>query len=196
MKEEQISFKTIISKIKKDFKLNPDFDKKITYDDFSIFAKGDFFKKYYQWRIDDFNYPVYLVSVSNSIRTIGINPMYDGSVRYRSFKYVYCYLEFNIDVPNTIIRPASFPEIIISSLFHNRIRLRGFTRFNLNYILESNDEIVIQNYLTIEIIELIEKLDDIYVEFRNNKCMIKYLRTPSYIDLYNVIQLSKLIIKM
>src|SRR5450631_489007 len=115
MKEEEDIFKSLIAKIKADYSLMPATLDVLQLNGFSILEKGDGYKISYCWELES---SFYLFSLYNSYRLRSIDPA-AKQPRYRSFKYLYCFLTLNMDFPDTIIRPNTLGEKLANLLTHS-----------------------------------------------------------------------------
>jgi hypothetical protein len=57
--------------------------------------------------------------------------------RYRSFKYLYCFLTLTTDLPDWIIRSNTLGEKIANLITHSHTRIPHNSKFNSKYLLES-----------------------------------------------------------
>jgi len=142
------------------------------FDRFTTINKGGYFSLRRCWRID--NSPnAYLVSFYNSYN----NAAAKGSLDYHSriSTYLGSFVQFDINVPDTIIQPFTLAERLMDLLFHENIHLNNHPVFNKKYILHSTDKTLIVQILTDELINEIGSYDGLNIEIRNNTCVIYFL---------------------
>jgi hypothetical protein len=187
MKDEEDIFKSLIAKIKADYPLIPAALDVLQLNGFSILEKGDGYKIGYCWELES-NF--YLFSLYNSYRLRSIDPT-AKQPRYRSFKYLYCFLTLSTDLPDTIIRPNTLGEKLANLLTHSHTRIPHNSKFNNRYLLESTAPDVFISKMTDELLLHIEDFEGLYLEIRDKKCLLLHLRPANYDDTVRLIEISK-----
>jgi len=187
MKEEEEVFKSLITRIKADHPLTSAGIDVLPLDGFSILEKGDGFKISYCWELEP---GFYLFSLYNSYRLRNIDPAVQKP-RYRSFKYLYCFLTLSTDLPDTIIRPNTLGEKLANLITHSHMKIPHNSKFNNRYLLESTAPEVIISRMTDELILHIERFNELYIEIRDKKCLLLHLRPANYDETVQLIEISK-----
>jgi hypothetical protein len=187
MKGEEEIFNSLIAKIKADYPLMPAARNVLQLNGFSILEKGDGYKISYCWELES---SLYLVSLYNSYRLHNIDPSAQKP-RYRSFKYLYCFLTPSTDLPDTIIRPNTLGEKLANLLTHSHTRISRNGKFNSRYLLESTDPDALISKMTDELLLHIENFEELYLEIRDKKCLLLHLRPANYEDTVQLIEISK-----
>jgi hypothetical protein len=154
---------------------------------FSILEKGDGFKVSYCWELQP---SFYLFSLYNSYRLHNIDPAAQKP-RFRSFKYLYCFLTLSTDLPDTIIRPNTPGDKLVDLFTHSHTRIPHNSKFNSRYLLESTASDALISKLTDELLLHIENFEDLYLEIRDRKCLLLHLRPANYDDTVQLIEISK-----
>jgi hypothetical protein len=192
MKGEEEIFKSLIAQIKADYPLTPAALGVLQLDEFSVLEKGDGFKISYCWELES---GLNLFSLYNSYRLHSINPA-DQKPRFRSFKYLYCFLTLSTDLPDTIIRPNTLAEKLANLVTHSHTRIPHYSKFNSRYLVESITPDLLISKLTDELLLYIENFEDLYLEIRDKKCLLLHLRPANYNDTVQLIEISKRVISI
>ena len=145
-------FKSLIDKIKADYQLVPACRDVLQLNGFSILEKGDGFKVSYCWELQS---GLYLFSLYNSYRLHNIDPAVQKP-RFKSFKYLYCFLTLTTDLPDTIVRPNTLGEKIANLITHSHTRIPRNSKFNSRYLVESTASDLFISKLTDELLLHIE----------------------------------------
>lgn len=171
-------------------KLNFDFNR------FSTLPKGDSFKLKNCWKFPGISEQVYIVSYSNSYRLASVKAEIEYSPYNVTSDYLAAYIIFNNDVPDTIIQPITFAEMVMNILFHQNIKIPNHSAFNKKYLLQSFDKERIVEILTIGAIEILEIQEDLNLEIRNNECLIHFLRPIQEDDGLTLVNIVKKLINI
>ena len=187
MKSDDEIFKSFVAKIKADYPLTPASLNLLQLNGFSILEKGDGYRISYCWELQS---GLYLFSLYNSYRLHNIDPAAQKP-RYKSFKYLYCFLTLTTDLPDTIIRPNTLGEKLANLVTHSHTRIPHNSKFNSRYLLESTAPDVVISKLTDELLLHIENFEELYLEIRDKRCLLLHLRPANYDDSIQLIEISK-----
>jgi hypothetical protein len=187
MKGDEEIFKSLIDKIKGDYQLMPASRDVLQLNGFSVLEKGDGFKVSYCWELQS---GLYLFSLYNSYRLHNIDPAAQKP-RFKSFKYLYCFLTLSTDLPDTIVRPNTLGEKIANLIIHSHTRIPHNSKFNSRYLVESTAADLLISKLTEELLLHIENFEELYLEIRDRKCLLLHLRPANYDDTVQLIEISK-----
>lgn len=160
------------------------------FDYFTTINKGDFFTIRKCWQIDD-SEDAYLVSFDNSYRVGAVKADLDYRPESNSSTYLGSFVQFNINIPDTIIQPFTLAERLMNLLFHENIHIDTHPAFSKKYLLHSTDKILIVQILTDELISEIESYDDLHIEIRNNTCVIYFLSPVKESDGPTLVRIAK-----
>lgn len=192
MIEEETIFQNTIQKLKSNYKLIPDRTGKIDFKKFTSLTIGDNFKINYQWKIEDNEEDsIYLISLYNSYRLRITKPELDRTIDTRTSKYFVCFLEFNFDFPDTIIRPKEMVDKLLNVFLHYDYKLNSRPNFHKKFILETNDKTRIDNLLNEKLTGLLENTTETIIEIRDNCCLVMNLRPVNYEDTIAMIEIVK-----
>jgi hypothetical protein len=147
--------------------------------DFEVFTtiyKGDAFKIKTSWKVNELKKSTYILSYNNSYHLDTVTGNLEYRPHYVTSSYLCCYVDLNASIPDTIVHPLSLTDKIVNILFHQNIKLKNKPLFNKKYLLQSVDKEKIIEILTDKLIDTLASFDDIFIEIRNNKCLIHYLR--------------------
>ena len=111
--------------------------------------------------------------------------------RFKSFKYLYCFLTLSTDLPDTIVRPNTLGEKIANLIIHSHTRIPHNSKFNSRYLVESTAADLLISKLTEELLLHIENFEELYLEIRDRKCLLLHLRPANYDDTVQLIEISK-----
>ncbi len=187
MKGDDEIFKSLVDKIKTDYPLMPASRSVLQLNGFSILEKGDGFRISYCWELEP---GFYLFSLYNSYRLLNTVPT-EQKPRFRSFKYLYCFLTLSTDLPDSIIRPNSIDEKLVDLFMNRHTKIPNANHFNRRYLVESTAPNLLISKLNEELLLLIENFQELYVEIRDKKCLLLHLRPANYDDTVHLIEIAK-----
>jgi hypothetical protein len=146
------------------------------FDNFSTFLKGDYFRFYRCWKLAGIKDQGYIVSYLNSYRLRVIKGDLDYKPSTVESNYIAAYAVLSMDVPDVILQPLTLAERLMNLLFHENIQIEGHPVFNKKYLLQSTDKMRVGKILTSDFIKIFELHDDLHLEIRNNRCLIRFER--------------------
>ncbi len=158
----------ILSEIKKKYTVNSISNSNIS--EFSIF----------NCKIKPILYKTFQISDSNSSINLcyvrftheWVEASYSGGRKCEETNsYHFGYIENTINLGNTIIRPESFYDKCIDFFIHVEIDFKEHKEFSKKYYLITENEQLVRDNLNKRIMDLFCNYNDIYIEFRNNKCL-------------------------
>jgi len=85
--------------------------------------------------------------------------------------YHFGYIENTINLGNTIIRPESYYDKFIDFFIHVEIDFKEHKEFSKKFYVISENEQLVRDNLNKRIMDLFCNYKEIYIEFRNNKCL-------------------------
>ena len=168
-------YKNSISKFlkSKDFKISNEIpDLNI----FTIISKGDAYKIRSCWKINNSSNSTYVIYYYNSYRLNVVSADLEYRPKLVTSEYLCCYVSLTVSIVDTIIHPLNFADKILNLIFHENIKINHNDKFNTKYVLRSVDKDAILNILTKSFIDSMVLYDDLYIEIKDNKALIYYLR--------------------
>jgi len=158
----------ILSEIKKKYTVNSISNSNIR--EFSIFNCKIKPILYKTFQISDLNSSINLCYVRFTHEWVEAS--YSGGRKCEETNsYHFGYIENTINLGNTIIRPESFYDKCIDFFIHVEIDFKEHKEFSKKYYLITENEQLVRDNLNKRIMDLFCNYNDIYIEFRNNKCL-------------------------
>jgi hypothetical protein len=186
--DDTINHKKLIREIKRNYSAVPDISKKIDLDSFQILTKGYRFRKNYIWQINADGFIQYLISLHNSYRGQFFNGGYMENTDVVLNYLLYCYCEFDCDIPDFVIRPNRLEDKIADrfskakdsfyrkELFDRKYRIEYSKESDVSFVEELNLFFDKSTYFTMEIKDrkcLLMNMDD--ADYKNTDKMIRII---------------------
>lgn len=187
--------KQIIYFLKKNFSMEA--TKSIRFDlkEYSIIKKGAFLKNIYTWRLTNFNFETYFLSIRNSYKVEVSGTSLESLVTMdvESLQNAVI-IKTDFDIPDLMIRPADLKEKIANLFLKFDIKLENRNSFNNKYILESlTNQLTLENILTKKLTNELIKYNEFSLEFKSNIILLKFEKEFNQQDSVALIRIAKLI---
>lgn len=181
MTDEQAALKKKIAELKEHWKLIPDRGHQFDTGHFTLLNVGDWFSVSYKWQCPEISADTLIIAYNNSYRVNVVKAEREYSPELKVSRYLCCYTVFEHDFPDFIIRPNSLANWLTRMFFNDQLRVETASRFNRKYILESNDKNNIVNRLGETLFTLVSDTHKVYIEVRDNHCLIFFLE-PAWVN--------------
>lgn len=193
MTDEELALKQKLTDIKTCWTLIPDNTYQLSINNHTLLTQGDIFKILYKWQCPDISPDTFIVEYDNSYRLNVVKAETDyNSPSVRVARYLGCYVSFENDFPDFIVRPNSLADQLANLFFRNYVKVENPKSFNHKYVLESTDINSIEDLLGSALFELIQDTYEVHIEVRKNKCFIFFLE-PAWANMSygNMLQIAK-----
>ncbi len=191
---EESESKKALTGIRKNWNLIPTKKDKIEFNNFGLLRKGDAFRIVSVWQCPEISLNTYLVKYSNSYRLNIVKGEKEYKPKLNASTYFGCYILFDHNFPDFIIRPNTFADRLVNIFFRDQIKIKSTHGFNNKYIVESNKKDSIEKTLGKELFDLVLSAKKISIETCQNKCFI-FSPEPAWVnnDYDNMLQIAKLL---
>ncbi|WCO03560.1 hypothetical protein [Psychroserpens ponticola] len=162
---------------------------------YSIIPKGKFLKNIYTWKLTEFDFDAYLLSIRNSYKTEIMGTAGESMVEIDTeSKHNGLILKTESNLPELIIRPAYLNEKIANLFLKFDKKLNDRKEFNKKYILESSlSQTELEEIITRNITDELVKVNEFSLEFKDNSIFLKFEKEFNEQDSVNLINLGKII---
>ncbi len=162
---------------------------------YSIIPKGKFLKNIYTWKLTEFDFDIYLLSIRNSYKTEIMGTGGESMVEIDTeSKHNGLILKTESNLPELIIRPAYLKEKIANLILRFDKKLDDRKEFNKKYILESSlSQTKLENIITRNLTDELIKVNGFSLEFKDNTIFLKFEKEFNEEDSIKLIKLGKTI---
>jgi len=193
--EQNKSKKQIIYFLKKNFPMEAAKGVRFDLKEYSIIEKGKFLKNIYTWKLTEFDFHSYFLSIRNSYKEevsgTGGESMIMADVEIKHNAVI---MTTDFSLPELTIRPAYFREKFANLFLSFDIKLNDRKSFNKKYILESSsNESKLEKTLTHNLTNELIKYDEFSLEFKNNTILLLFNKEFNEKDSVNLIKIGKII---
>uniref|UniRef100_UPI004048EE40 hypothetical protein n=2 Tax=Flavobacterium sp. TaxID=239 RepID=UPI004048EE40 len=187
--------KQIINYLKKKFPMEVSKGVRFDLQQYSIIEKGKFLENIYTWKLTEFDFETYFLSIRNSykIEICGTTSQSWITTDQESFHNALV-IKTDFQIPELIIRPAYLREKIANLFLNFDIKLMNRKVFNEKYILESSSDIKVLEQLLNQTVtnELIKHMQ-FSLQFKNKNILLKFEKTFNEQDSINLIVIGKIL---
>ncbi|WP_452231343.1 hypothetical protein [Lacinutrix sp. MEBiC02595] len=162
---------------------------------YSIIPKGKFLKNIYTWKLTEFDFDIYLLSIRNSYKTEIMGTGGESMIEIDTeSKHNGLILKTESNLPELIIRPAYLKEKIANLILRFDKKLDDRKEFNKKYILESSlSQTKLENIITRNLTDELIKVNGFSLEFKDNTIFLKFEKEFNEEDSIKLIKLGKTI---
>ena len=193
--ESEKSNRKILYLLKKKFPMEVAKGIRFDLNQYSIIPKGEFLKNIYTWKLTEFDFDAYLLSIRNSYKTEIMGTAGESMVEIDTeSKHNGVILKTESKLPEIIIRPAYLKEKIANLFLKFDKKLNDRKEFNKKYILESSlNQTELEKIITRNLTDELVKVNEFSLEFKDNSIFLKFEKEFNEEDSVNLIKLGKII---
>ncbi len=193
--EEDKAKKEIINFLKKKYSMEAERSARFDLSEYSIIEKGALLKNIYNWKLIDFEFLTYFLSIRNSYKIEVMGTAGESMVTTdKESQHNALLIISDFKIPELIIRPAYLREKIANVFLNFDIKLNNRKEFNKKYILESSSDYkTLDTMLTKKLTNELIKLKEFSLEFKNNTILLKFEKEFNKKDSLELIEIGKIV---